>query len=99
MVSKKKTELEKALGKLISEIQKHVDDNDSVSASEFSLNVMDSAHELLMARVKEEIIRLLHGKSVDQYLGETWVKSRPKVFAKVKDVQCLLENECIYRDK
>ncbi len=76
---KKKTELQKAAGKLISAIQKEWGDMLGEENAEFSENVMDAAHDLLQAGTSEKIKELLGAMTIKQYLGEVWVQGHPKV--------------------
>lgn len=94
---KKKTELQKAIGKLISEIQKHWGDEIHQVNADFSFNVMDSAHDLLQARTPEKVRELLGPLTVAQYLGEVWVQGHPSVKAKIFDVENLLIKDEVYR--
>lgn len=91
-MSKKKTELQKAIGKLISEIQKHWGEEIHEANADFSLDVMDSAHNLLQAGTPERVRALLGPLTVAQYLGEVWVQRHPSVKEKIFDIEAILIN-------
>jgi hypothetical protein len=76
---KKKTELQKAAGKLISAIQKEWGDVLGEENAEFSENIMDAAHDLLQAGTQDKMKEVLGGMTVKQYLGEVWVQGHPNV--------------------
>ncbi len=86
---KKKTSIEIATGKLISAIQKEWGEELGESNVEASEDVMDRGHNLLQAAKNYEIIDVLGGLSVTQYLGEIWVRRHPSV----KEYIAILENE------
>lgn len=88
-MSKQKTELQKKIGKLISFIQKEWGED----GTEFSENVMYSAHDLLQAGTVNNIKVLLGNLTVYQYLGEVWVQRHPKVKNLVADIEDILSNE------
>lgn len=88
---KEKSELKRALGKLISEIQKEWGDELGERGAEFSENVMDSAHDLLQAGTVDGVKALLAGRSVRQYLGDLWVRRHPHVETAIGVVEDLLQ--------
>lgn len=87
---RKKTELQRALGLLISAIQKEWGAQLGEPHAEFSEEVMNSAHNLLQAGSVEEVRKVLGPLSVRQYLGEVWVQAHPKVKPAVLVVEDLL---------
>lgn len=76
---KDKSNIEKAIGKLISSIQKEWGDETGLPESEDSFDVMDLAHGLLQARTTENINEILNNKKIREYLGTSWVDSHPSV--------------------
>jgi hypothetical protein len=71
--------IEKSAGKLISAIQKEwVKEAGELSADE-SENVMYKAHDILHACKKNELSKLLNGKSITAYLGTVWVENHQSV--------------------
>lgn len=88
---KQKTELEKSIGKLISAIQKEWLAESGVScAANLSQDVMDSVHILLQAGSENSINRVLSGLTLQQYLGEVWLRAHPDVMQYVEKVNVLL---------
>lgn len=90
---KRKTDIQKAAGKLISVIQKEWGEALGEDNAEFSENVMDAAHDLLQAGTKEKIKELLGTLTVKQYLGEVWVQGHPNVITAVSNLEELLNKE------
>lgn len=90
---KKKTEVQRAAGKLISAIQKEWGDVLGEENAEFSENVMDAAHDLLQAGTREEVKELLGGMTIKQYLGDVWVQGHPRVKPAIQALQDQLDKE------
>ena len=88
---KKKTELERAAGKLISAIQKEWGKETGESNVDFSERVMDSAHDLLQADGPLAVKELLDSLDVRQYLGDVWVQRHPSVMPAVVAYEEALE--------
>ncbi|MBA4501698.1 hypothetical protein [Marinobacterium marinum] len=78
-MASRKTELEKAAGKLILAIQKEWGNELGESVAEVSEDVMNKGHELLLASKQREVHCVLGGLNVTQYLGELWVSRHPEV--------------------
>lgn len=87
---KVKSELQRAIGKLISAIQKEWGEELGGMSAEFSENVMDAAHDLLQAGSEDKIRELLNGRSVQQYIGDIWVRKHPGVDSAIREVENLL---------
>ena len=87
---RKKTELQKAIGRLISAIQKEWGEQIGEPHAGFSEEVMHSAHDLLQAGSVEEVKKVLGPLTVRQYLGEVWVQAHPKVKPAILVVEDLL---------
>lgn len=90
---KKKTDLQKAAGKLISAIQKEWGEDLGGSCAEFSEEVMSAAHTLLQAASAEEMAAVLGPKSVRQYLGDVWVQKHPSVKPAIESLEFLLKEQ------
>lgn len=73
----KRSEFQKAAGKLISVIQREWGEELENSNAEFSEKVMDSAHDILQAGSPEKARELLGPLTIRQYLGGVWVQSHP----------------------
>ncbi len=78
-MAKAKSEFHRASGQLMSAIQKEWHGEAGLSTSAFSQAVMDRAHELQNASGIEQAHVLLSGMSVEQFLGELWVRRHPAV--------------------
>lgn len=88
---RKRTELQKMLGKLVSQVQKEWGEDVGLRESEISEDVMYRAHDLLGAGTPEDIRKLIEPLTMIQYLGEVWVQGHPKVKAKVREIEHYLE--------
>ena len=88
---RKRTELKKALGKLITAIQKEWREQAGEEYAEFSEEVMNSAHILLQAGSVEKVSKVLGPLTLRQYLGEVWLQAHPKVKPAMLVVESLLE--------
>jgi hypothetical protein len=54
---------------------------------------MEKAHELLSAAKENEVLALLNGLSLTQYLGETWVRQHPGVKQCISGFEAMLKDE------
>jgi len=89
---KQTTELQKALGKLISVIQKEWGEQlGETHAAELSEDVMDLAHKLYQAKTAEGIKKILGSLTIRQYLGDLWVQAHPNVKTAIQSVEDELE--------
>ena len=93
MMPKNKTEVQRAAGKLISQIQKVWGNELGVTNADFSENVMDSAHDLLQAKTAQDIEKLLDTKSVRQYLGDIWVQKHPSVKLAIERLESAIKKD------
>lgn len=89
-MTKKRTLIEKGAGKLISAIQKELDQEIGEPCADESMDVMDRAHDLLQACKSKDISELLGSKSVIEFLGIEWVDKHPKIKAKIQAFEELL---------
>lgn len=79
-MTRSRTPIESAAGKLIAAIQKEWGIEVGEPASAESENVMHSAHELLQAASKfGSIASVIGSGSVSTFLGEDWVRAHPRV--------------------
>ncbi len=77
---KKKTELQKSVGKLISAIQKEwIQYAGEPIPEQTAEEVMNAAHCLAMAQTIDKIRGILGERTVSEYLGESWVQEHPNV--------------------
>lgn len=90
---KNKTELQKAIGKLISLIQKEWGKDLGEDYSEVSEEIMNKGHDLLKATTKEDVKKLLGQLTVRQYMGEIWLQAHPGVKEQVIVIEKILEKE------
>jgi uncharacterized protein YaiE (UPF0345 family) len=89
-MSKKKNELQRAAGKLISSIQKEWGADLGETYAEFSQDVMSAAHVLFQAATAEGMKTVLGQKTVRQYLGDVWVQKHPNVKPAIETLEALL---------
>lgn len=87
---RKRSELQRALGKLISAIQKEWGAQLGEPQAEFSEDVMDSTHHLLQAGTVEGVKEVLGPLTLRQYIGEVWLQGHPQVKPAVAAVEELL---------
>ena len=83
----KRSEFQKAAGKLIAVIQREWGEELENSNAEFSEKVMDSAHDILQAGSPEKARELLGSLTIRQYLGDVWVQSHPAVMSAILAVE------------
>lgn len=70
----------------MSEIQKNWGDKIGETNSDFSLDVMDAAHNLLLAETAEGIKEVLNRLTITQYLGDVWVQGHPTVKEQIRNI-------------
>ncbi len=90
---RKKSEIEKAAGKLISTIQKEWGNELGEPYAEVSEEVMNIAHDFLQAKTVDKIKEVLGSQTVSQYLGEDWVQTHPNVKPAISSIEELLNKE------
>lgn len=90
---KSKTPLARAAGKLISAVQKVSFAQIGEPNAEFSMNVLDAAHQLAQAEGASAVVGVLEGRSVSRYLGELWVRRFPSVFPAIRAFEEALQDE------
>ncbi|WP_152541485.1 hypothetical protein [Xanthomonas arboricola] len=89
MKKNNKTEAARAIGKLISSIQKEWGNELGTNHSELTETVMGAAHKLLQAEASGSLRRELAQLNVRQYLGDLWVQAHPGVkpqIAKLEEI-------------
>jgi hypothetical protein len=78
-MTKQRTELERAAGKLISAIQKQWSAEAGEPGSAVSEEAMHNCHDLLAASKDGTLQAVLRGGSVTDFIGRAWVQKRPAV--------------------
>jgi hypothetical protein len=89
-MAKQLGELEAAAGRLISAIQKEWIAEAGEDSAPESEAVMHTAHDLLQAAKKQDLNTLFAGRSVAQFLGESWVQRHPAVIPAIRELQVLI---------
>lgn len=89
---RKKSDFQRAAGKLISEIQKEWGNELGNTNSEFSEKVMNLAHDILQAGSQEKARQLLGNMNIKQYLGEVWIQAHPRVKPAIRVIEELLKS-------
>ena len=84
-----KSELKKALGRLVSAIQKEWHEEAGEDYAEKSEKVMYAAHNLLQAESIDRVRSTLGALSVEQYIDSSWVSAHPNV----RDAIALVEEQ------
>jgi len=90
---KEKTPLSRAGGKLVSAVQKVWISQGGEPNAEFSLDVLDAAHELASASNATSLAEMLGGRSVKQYLGELWVQRYPSIKPEIELFESAMRDE------
>lgn len=89
---RQRTPLDAAAGQLISAIQKvgnrQWDDMDRVH---FVEAVMNRAHQVLEAAIRDELPQLLAGRSMSQFLDAGWLLSDPGVGTAFRTLESMLD--------
>ena len=87
-----RTPIERAVGRLISAIQKEwvTETGEPAAIAE---HVMNRAHALLQVGSNESIAARLGAQSLTDYLGILWVRRHPSVLAAIEDLQFLIDAE------
>ncbi len=86
-MTKHRTELERAAGKLISSIQSMWHDEAGEPESADSEQVMHKSHGLLAAAIRGSLTSELGGSTVADYLGQSWVSAHPQVWPAIKALE------------
>lgn len=99
-MAKQKSDLKRALGKLISAIQKEWGDELGVTrAAMHTEDVMGAVHVLLQAADACAVRNALSGRTLHQYPGEVWLRAHPSVLPAVERVSLLLCAEFLEQAK
>lgn len=89
-MTRSRTPLETAAGKLVAAIQKEWGAEAGESTSVASENVMYAAGDLLTAASKfGSIMSVTGSRSVSTYLGEEWVQAHPRVLPYVAALEAV----------
>lgn len=88
---KQKTEIEAAVGRLISVIQKEWTSELGEESAHESEEVMHMSHDLLKAAKTCTITSLLNGRTIAQFLGPSWVGRYPRVIPAIREFQLLIK--------
>jgi len=91
-MTKKKTQLEDAAGKLISAIQKEWGEELGEPAAEMSEEAMNKGHDLLAGAKNNNVQNILKGMSVTQFLGDIWVQKHPSVKQSISNFEAVLND-------
>ena len=86
-MTKRKTELERSAGKLISAIQSVWHEEAGEPESVESERVMHKSHGLLASATRGSLESELAGASVAEYLGSTWVSEHPQVWPAIEALE------------
>jgi hypothetical protein len=89
----KKSKSQLAAGKLISAIQKEWGLELGTPAADVTEDVMELAHNLLLAKSSQDMQNILGSQSVRQYLGVDWVSKHPSVEANIDHLTKAIAHE------
>lgn len=89
-MSPARTPIEIAAGKLISAIQKEWTAELGEPCAAQSERAMNRAHDLLQAAKTGKVAECLHGQSITQYLGQSWVQQHAAVVPFINSMQACL---------
>jgi hypothetical protein len=87
---RKRTDLEKAVGRLISSVQKEWVNSLGEPAAPVAEEVMSNCHSLLQAAKVGNLTEELRGGSITDFLGSAWVRLHPDVIPSIQAVEKLL---------
>jgi hypothetical protein len=91
-MAKKRSDLDKLLGQLISKIQKEWEKELGYGNDEATENVMNKVHTLLLCeRSGDTVKNVLNGQTLTSYLGREWIVSHPQVIKSINLVEELLD--------
>jgi hypothetical protein len=85
-----RTDLEKAVGKLISAVQKEWVNSLGEPGAPISEEVMSNCHSLLQAAKVGKLTEELRGGPISDFLGPAWVRLHPDVIPAIQTVEELL---------
>jgi hypothetical protein len=94
-MTKKRTEMETAAGKLISAIQKEWGNELGESVSIESEEIMNKGHDLLKAAKENEIEKMLSGRGVADYIGRSWVEKHRSVLPAIQALEETMTHESV----
>lgn len=86
-MTKNRTEMESAAGKLISAIQKEWGNELGKSAAGESEEIMNKGHDLLKAAKENGIEKILDGSRVADYIGRSWVEKHRSVVPAIEALE------------
>jgi hypothetical protein len=91
---RKRSELKKAAGKLVSAIQKEWSAEAGLDCASESEEILDQSHTLLQAVDGDSFdASVLNGSSIAQFLGESWVSRHPRVIPAIEHLhRCIKES-------
>jgi len=92
-VAAKKTEFQRAAGKLISAIQKEWGKELGGKSADLSEDVMNAAHTILQCRNSDNLRVMLGGKNIGQYLGDIWVQRHPDVKSVILELERIIASD------
>jgi hypothetical protein len=92
-MTKKRTEIRKAAGKLVLAIQKEWIREAGNLWQHKSEEVMNHAHDLLAASSAKEMKELLGQKSVKMFLGNFWVEEHPAVRSAIEGLESAIAKD------
>jgi hypothetical protein len=93
IMTKEKSESERAAGRLISAIQKEWGLELGEPEAEQSELAMECAHELLQARNAVSMLNVLGTKSIKEFLGSNWVQSHKSIEPAIFELEIAIKNE------
>ena len=85
-----RTDLEKAVGKLISAVQKEWGNSLGEPGAPVSEEVINNCHSLLQAAKAGKLSEELRDGRISDYLGPAWVRRHPDVIPSIHAVEELL---------
>ena len=92
-MSRNRTPVEAAAGKLISAVQREWSAEAGDPASAASESVMNSSHALLQAAKAGSIAPVLGSGTVSDFLGKQWVQAHPNVWPHIQVLEALALGE------
>lgn len=86
-----RTPIDRAVGRLISAIQKEwlTEHGEPAEVAEYAMN---RVHELLQATKTESVNAVLGNQSLADYLGKLWLRRHPAVMLAVNELESLIRS-------
>jgi hypothetical protein len=94
-MTKKRTEIEAAAGRLICAIQKEWGKELAEPVAMASEEAMNKGHDLLQAATGKEVQKILNSQAVMDYIGRSWVEKHRSVLPAIEALEEAIRHESV----